>query len=63
MGDRPRYELRVDVSITDTQSGYGRLAVTEAVSVNTASFLEMAKILGQFHDLAESIKKTESAEA
>jgi hypothetical protein len=63
MGDRPRYELRVDVSITDTQSGFGRLAVSETVSVNTASFLEMAGILGQFHELAESIKKAESAEA
>ena len=63
MGKEPRYELRIEVSISDRESGYGRLGVSETVLVNSRSFLEMAKILGQFHDLAESIKKTQSAEA
>ena len=63
MGDRPRYELRVAVSIRDTEQGYGEINITETLGMNADSFLEMAKILGQFHDLAESIKKTASAEA
>jgi len=63
MDKRPRYELRVNVSIRDSEQGYGQIAVEETLPVDTASFLEMAKILGQFHDLTEAIKKTQKAEA
>ena len=60
------YELHVDVRIDkvyvdDEQPAYrsysnDRLSVNETVSLGTLNFLQIAKVLGSFHDLAEQIK-------
>ena len=52
-----KWELRVSVDLHDMDTGYNRLNVSETVQVNADSFLEVAKILGRFHDLANELNK------
>jgi hypothetical protein len=49
-----KYELYISIQIRDLQQS-GSLNVSETVQVNANDFLSIAKILGQFHDLAQSI--------
>lgn len=64
MSERPRYTLQVNVWIRDNQNGSG-LQFNEEVSINANvqqfllgnGFLEIAKVLGQFHDLAMRFKE------
>ena len=51
-------ELHVFIRTVD-ERGYpqgGGLEIRETAIIDTHSFLETAKILGQFHDLTESFK-------
>jgi hypothetical protein len=54
----PRYSAIVTVRITDrgTCNSNG-LSVEEVFDLTAQDFMAMAKILGQFHDLAQEIKK------
>ena len=52
---RKKFELSIQANIRDTQGG-GFLSVSESVDIDAMDFLEIAKILGQFHDLAQKIK-------
>lgn len=56
MSERPRYALQVNVWIRDNQNGSG-FQVNEEVFINANGFLEIAKVLGQFHDLAMRFKE------
>lgn len=48
------YELNINITI---RSNFGdNLQVSETVSIQAADFLDMAKVLGQFHDLAVAMK-------
>ena len=51
-----RYRVDISVYLTDQMQG-GRLEVRESIDVSASNFLEMAKILGAFHDLATKIKE------
>ena len=61
-----RYQLRLRVEITQVgehgeyMGQAGNLQVTEDVNFEAASFLQVAHTLGQFHELAESIKKADN---
>ncbi len=55
MSNQPRYRLTVRATITDQHFG-GGLTVEETVDVRAEDFLELARILGQFHDLAQRLK-------
>lgn len=55
MNERPPYELSVDVSIR-SNDGYGSLRVHETVDLQARSFLEIAAVLGRFHDLGKRIR-------
>jgi hypothetical protein len=54
----PKYKLNIRAEIRPTEYGCGAqgLQVSEEVDVSAENFLEMSKILGQFHDLAEKIR-------
>ncbi len=56
MTDRARYRLMVRATITDQQYGGQGLTIEETVDIAAEDFLELAKILGQFHDLAQRLK-------
>ncbi len=49
--------LRIEVNLVQSEYGSGGLHLREEIEIAQADFLEMAKILGQFHDLAEKIKR------
>jgi hypothetical protein len=57
MTEQPnKYRLDISINLADTYMG-GRLEVRESVDVSATDFMEMAKILGLFHDLVKQIKK------
>lgn len=55
-------EVNIRLYSVDERGGTygGGLELRETVMLSVAGFLEAAKILGQFHDLAQSVKKEES---
>lgn len=59
-----RLNLEVNVRLYSVdERGYsvgGGLELRENVTLSVAGFLEAAKVLGQFHDLAQAVKKEES---
>ena len=54
---QPRYIMYVRVQITDTRGGG---LIDEDYTLEADSFLTIAKILGQFHDLAVALKETKN---
>ena len=52
------YELEVMVSIRQGSTG-GFLEIRERVSVDAGGFMQIAGILGKFHDLAQALKSPE----
>ena len=51
---KKRYELSIRASIRDTyESGY--LNIDETVEIDAKNFLEIAAILGKFHELAQKL--------
>jgi len=52
-GDEMQVTVRVDIY---QPQGGGSINVNESFEVNDCDFIEMAKILGQFHELAKRIK-------
>jgi len=55
VNDEQKLELRVDISIRDYRGG-GTLQVSETVTVPAGTFLELAGILAQFHEVTERLK-------
>ena len=51
------YELHINVRIQQITGSYcgAGLSVEETLKINATTFLEMAQILGQFHQLAETL--------
>ncbi len=49
-----QYDLQVTIYITSDRGD--RLNVNETVSLSVTDFLDMAKVLGRFHDLAQELK-------
>jgi hypothetical protein len=64
--DNQHFVLRINVSIqqTDQRGSYtgNCLEINDRTELKAESFLEVAKVLGRFHDLAVVIKK-ETADA
>ena len=56
MGEK-QYQLSVRVEIREPRLGGSGLSIQEDASITCATFLEVAKILGMFHDLTEAIRK------
>lgn len=50
------YELTIQASIRPHGNYSEGLRIEETATINASTFLELAKILGQFHDLAISLK-------
>jgi len=57
--DQPRYRMYIRIQIQETSQG-GGLNIEESYPLESNDFLSIAKILGQFHDLATAIKSQES---
>jgi len=63
----PKYLLKVNVELVNCDGngypnyGTGTLRVQEELNVQAASFLEIAQILGRFHELNESLKEKHGA--
>lgn len=52
-----QFELTVTAEIRDrSMGGAPGLQIRESIRLDAASFLELAKILGQFHDLTKAIE-------
>jgi hypothetical protein len=49
------FELQISVYIRSNQGD--QLNVSETVHVEATDFLDIAKVLGRFHDLANELKK------
>ena len=49
-----KYQLSIQVSIYQPDCG-GRLEIREEIALNVSSFLEIASLLGRFHELAERV--------
>lgn len=56
-----RLNLEIGIRLYSVdERGYsagGALELRETVTLSVAGFLEAAKVLGQFHDLAQAVKK------
>jgi hypothetical protein len=53
-----KYDLSVRVAIRQSEVSGSGLAVEESAQISCETFLEVAKILGQFHELTDAIKKS-----
>jgi len=51
--------LEVRVIVRNERGGYPGLEVHETVTLKPRTFLEVAKILGQFHDLAIAMDESD----
>lgn len=62
-----KYKLRVQCEIqqTDDNGGYyGQgLRVEETIDIGATTFMEIAGVLGQYHELGEIIKRAQRLEA
>ena len=56
MVEKGRYELRLNVSLNDRQ-GQDRLEISEMYVLDVDGFLEVCKVLGEFHELAQRLKR------
>lgn len=59
-----KFKVEIRVTIRKLQDGYGggygdAFSVDEQLTVDAGDFMEVAKILGQFHDLAEQLRGQE----
>jgi hypothetical protein len=54
-----QFIVDVQVQIRPTENnGYGNgLSVNQQITVEASDFMHVAKVLGQFHDLAEELKE------
>ena len=53
----PRYKLGLRIYVSDRHMGGSGLTIEEEWNFDSlGGFAEMAKLIGQFHDLAEKIK-------
>jgi hypothetical protein len=57
MNQEDRYQVRIDITIQQRDQYQGQLRVEETFNVSATDFIELAGILGKFHELAEKIKK------
>ena len=57
--DEKRYLVEIRVAIREKFSGYQGLTIEETVQIEGGSFLELAAILQQFHQIAEKLKESE----
>lgn len=64
MRDLPKYELRIDVQVTQPRQGE-RLSIHQNMMIEAETFLDIAQVLARFHDLAQVLNsehsQTESA--
>lgn len=58
-----KFELRITIELRQTDAAYsgGGLRIDETQQLTAESFLELAKILGRFHELGEQIAKERGA--
>ena len=54
---KQRFQLFINVRLQEISGMGGALNVSEEVNISVDGFMHIAKILGQFHDLTEEIKK------
>jgi hypothetical protein len=59
--NQPRYELSITMQIRDTQQG-GYLNVSESgIAIEAETFMEMAMVLGNLHEVVLSLKKAKGS--
>lgn len=57
-----QFRMRLDIRIEQLDRG-GALQVSEELVLPPLGFLELAAVLGQFHEMAEQIKAAHAAAA
>lgn len=60
MADRFRLQIMCEIQRTDEHGTFSgdRLAVRDEIHIQAENFFEIAQVLGQFHELAEAIRKS-----
>ena len=58
-------QLRIEVSISayNDQNAQGDLRMSETMQIDTPSFIELAQILGRFHELSAKITEERNADS
>ena len=59
--ETPRYSVDISVSIRDVSYAGGSLRIEENVTIPAGDFFSLAKILGQFHEVAQALKSENDA--
>jgi hypothetical protein len=59
MPDKYRLRIQCEIQRLDDHGGYtgDRLSVNDEVTIEVGGFAEVAGVLGQFHELGETIRK------
>ena len=55
-GPDSKYELEIRVSLHEVNRGGNGLDVSERLEIGGMEFMELAAVLGEFHNLAKQIK-------
>jgi hypothetical protein len=53
-------QIRMSINISLSQDNCGSIRVEENLELPAMDFLELAKVMGQFHDLAHAIRNQRS---
>ncbi len=61
MTDPNKLTLRIQVSIEQPHSGYGRLQIVDEIHLDARGFMEICKLLGEFQSLADKLREKERA--
>ena len=51
-----KFNLSIRVNIFTEVGTYGGLEVSETVTIQASGFMELCKVLSQFHELGEKLK-------
>lgn len=53
--EKYRMNVRIEITRVDAMHNHERLSIDETFSLGTSNFLQVAQILGRFHELANAI--------
>lgn len=60
---RLRLDVRLEADPSTDHNAWGNLQLSESITINAATFLEVAGILGRFHDLGLVVQHEQIAGA
>ena len=52
-----KLEIQIQIYVRQSKGSYGQIELSQRFTISDRNFLEICKILGQFEELADKIKK------